>query len=264
MGYRLYREVLDHAPPDITSGELLVWLVIADDAKDGTRIGWIDQAKLQRRTRLSERGIRQALHKLAGRGFELRVQRGTDKTGRPVFAHRGMQLTYKLPKLSQAVDDGVDEPVDNEPQGGTTVPPCVEEGGTIASEGGTTVPPFPSVPSVPSQQRAGSAEEIVQSATDASDTEAAAVVGLIGVEAKQPIRSMVGFIRRLGDDGELAGWLDRVRQDASRETVRRFVAGLADKPACIHGTPGGGELRPDTGEPQCALCRTAWKAVRSA
>lgn len=267
MGYKLYREVLEHAPPDITSGELLVWLVIADDAKDATRCGWIDQDELMRRARMSARGIRAALGKLAGRGFELRVARGVDRDGRPVFAHRGSQTTYRLPRLA------VDEPVDNSEKDGTTVPPSVEKGGTTVPErryhsAAKAAPQFPPSPQFPqSPQQAAPREdspvdnpaaEVVRWHTDATDLEAAAVAALIDLE-RQP-RNLTAFVRRLADDGELADWLDRVRVDANRETVRAFLAGLPGLPECVHGMHGGGALRPDTGEPQCASCRAVWRA----
>jgi hypothetical protein len=48
----------------------------------------------------SDVGLRNVLQRLRGRGLELRVQRGTDSRGRPQFAHRGAQVTYRLPNLN--------------------------------------------------------------------------------------------------------------------------------------------------------------------
>jgi hypothetical protein len=259
MGYRLYREVLEHAPADITSGELLVWLIVADDASDTTRCGWIDQDELARRARMSPAGVKKALQRLGTRGFELRIARGVDAKGRPVFAYRGAQTTYRLPQL-----------VDNSEKGGTVVPASGEKGGTTVPErgdrsirmGGPQSPPSPQFPQSPQSSRARDGEpvenpatQIIKSATDATNAEATAVAALIDTE-KQP-RNATAFIRRLADDGELAEWLDRVRADASREAVREFIARIADLPECLHGVNGGGQFRPDSGEPQCAQCRAA-------
>jgi hypothetical protein len=126
VGYKLYRQVRDLAPGDWTSGMLVVAWVIADDANEDTRCSWIETAELCRRARMTPRGVRKALEKLAEDGYEFRVSRGTGKDGREVYATRGKQPTYMVPDIFQlmvraaAVSYGL---VDNRPQGGTTVPP---------------------------------------------------------------------------------------------------------------------------------------------
>jgi hypothetical protein len=129
VGYRLYREIRDFAPPDWTPGELVVALMIADDAKDETRRSWIANAELCYRTRLGARAVRKHLCSLAARGFEFRVIHGYDMNGSPVFAAKGHAVDYLVPDMLK---------------GGTDVPALstgpLRKGGTIVLKGGTDVP----------------------------------------------------------------------------------------------------------------------------
>jgi len=110
----------------------------------------------------SDVGLRNVLQRLRGRGLELRVQRGTDSRGRPQFAHRGAQVTYRLPNLnadataspslnadataspSDATASPSDataspSPVLTSPYQKTPLPPAVDpdrSGGVQATEGG--------------------------------------------------------------------------------------------------------------------------------
>ncbi len=104
MAYRLINEVTSYLPhaQDMTAAERLILMLIADRAHEQTReawpggtIGW----DLQRLAGMSATGFREALQRLAHRGMEVRVQRGVDKHGQPLFAYRGVQTTYRLPAL---------------------------------------------------------------------------------------------------------------------------------------------------------------------
>lgn len=120
VGYRLYREVLDFAPADLSSGELIVALVIADDARDQNRVSWITLPLLCARTRLKPSSVRAALSKLASRGYEFRVPHGYGKDGRPVFAARGHAVDYVVPDMTIAATPlapiSQAQPVDNHSQ----------------------------------------------------------------------------------------------------------------------------------------------------
>lgn len=122
MGYKLYRELLDFAPQDWTSGELVVAWVIADDARDNTRRSYITPAELSRRSRMGQRGVREALERLSKRGYEFRVGHGKGKDGREMYAVKGRCIEYQVPDIL-AIAAGLPLPVDNQPVGGTTVPP---------------------------------------------------------------------------------------------------------------------------------------------
>ncbi len=116
VGYLLYREVRDFAPDDWTHAELVVALMIADDANEDTRRSWIAQPLLCQRARLTVRGLRGALARLAATGFEFRVAHGYGRDGRPVFAARRHAVDYLVPDMLKG-DTGLSpKPVDNPPQ----------------------------------------------------------------------------------------------------------------------------------------------------
>lgn len=129
MGIKAVCEVLDHSPEDLSPAERLALVAIAENIRDGDpgRMTWpgFDSTTLIRRVGLGVRGLRQVLIRLAGRGMEVRVPLGTDRLGKPVFAVPGRACRYRLPVL----------------QGGTTVPPSSDDGGTTVPPGGTPVPP---------------------------------------------------------------------------------------------------------------------------
>lgn len=102
MGYKLYREIRDRAPADWTHAERLVAWVIADDANDETRRSWIKLPELMERTGIkSQSGVRQALQKLADRGYEFRMPFTRGRDGRLVFAARGHSLDYLMPPMPE-------------------------------------------------------------------------------------------------------------------------------------------------------------------
>jgi hypothetical protein len=157
VGYKLYREVRDYAPAGWSQSELVVAWVIADDANDDTRQSWIALALLCAYSRLTERGVRAALHRMASGGHEFRVIHGYGKDGRPVFAAKGHAVDYLVPDMLK---------------GGTVMPPIAvlpvdnpaqrrhgdaayseskaarngPKGGTKLLKGGTVVPPLSSDP----------------------------------------------------------------------------------------------------------------------
>lgn len=154
MGYLLYREIRDYAPADWTAGERLVALMIADDASDTTRASWIRNELLCHRTGLRPSGVKAALQKLAGRGYEMRVSHGKDALGRPMYAVRGHRTEYLVPGTLTLIGAATAPPipVDNPPErrgrspakrrdiGGAVAP----DGGAVASHGGAAVSPISS------------------------------------------------------------------------------------------------------------------------
>jgi hypothetical protein len=104
------------------------------------------------------------------------------------------------------------------------------------------------------QQQPRSGASIVKIKTGCTDDEAQAVVALIEAE-KKPSRSLLGLVHKIGQDGELPDWLARVRASGHRADIANWLDTLAGKPPCPHGVAGGDQLRPDTGKPQCVLCR---------
>jgi hypothetical protein len=127
VGHDLYRQVKNFAPADWTSGMLVVAWVIADAAHEHTRRATtLTHAELCRQARMTPRGVRKALEKLAGDGFEFRVAHGNDKDGNPVYATRWNGPEYQVPDIFMHLENGAAVAlglVDNHRQRGTTVPP---------------------------------------------------------------------------------------------------------------------------------------------
>lgn len=156
MSVRLITEVRDHAPPDLTAGERLLLVWIAEQARDEPRRlenGQLIPARtcfpgneaLARWCGVSERGLRQIFDRLARRGMEVRMPQGTDRRGRPIYATKGLRPLLRLPTLG-----GTPVPP-SDALGGTTVPPTEEPPFPLgrnhgAASGGTTVPPTRDVP----------------------------------------------------------------------------------------------------------------------
>lgn len=111
MGYELRRWFEDRLPQEISSGERVVALAIADLVWDDSRIGYGTKfmEKLLHKTGFeSEAQITKILSKLAARGIELRVpvtgqdgQPLKNKRGQLVYAHRGHQRTFRVPFESE-------------------------------------------------------------------------------------------------------------------------------------------------------------------
>lgn len=100
MGYHLYREVKRHAPSDLDTGELALLLILADEANDETRECFPGMDELCAYMRMSADGIGKVLQRLAKRGIDVRVPVGKDKTGRAIYAMKGVRTTYQLPKFA--------------------------------------------------------------------------------------------------------------------------------------------------------------------
>ncbi len=142
VGYRLYREVVNFAPADLTSGELVVALIIADDAGEQTRRSWIKNEELCYRTRMKPSGVRDALGRLASRGLEFRVIHGYDKKGKPVYAARGHAVDYVVPDFFKAAAVAAPSEVPDGSEGEATAAPKTRaagsKGAATASEGAAT------------------------------------------------------------------------------------------------------------------------------
>jgi len=161
MAWQLSAEVAAYlqsdASGDLTPAEGMVLWAIAEKADEATRTAFDgDSWKLSRAIKVgSDAGLRRVFQRLASRGLEVRVQRGVDGRGYPMFAHRGAQLTYRLPRLvSTSTEGGTGVPPSGTgvPPSGTGVPPSgtgVPPSGTGVPPSGTGVPPYPSLPTSP-------------------------------------------------------------------------------------------------------------------
>lgn len=78
MGTRLYVEVLDYAPPTLTHREKLFLAVLADDARDTTRMTWnsVESPKMLRRGKVSRPQVYEVIKALISKGALERVSAG--------------------------------------------------------------------------------------------------------------------------------------------------------------------------------------------
>ena len=163
MGFRLYREVREFAPATWTQSELVVAWIIADDANDDSRRSWIALPLLCHYSRLTERGVRNALHGIAESGFEFRVIHGYGKDGRPVFAVKGHTVDYLVPNMLKggtlmppnAVDNPSQRRHDDAAIATSKAARIGPKGGMDLLKGGTLMPPLSSDPlTIPSTEEA--------------------------------------------------------------------------------------------------------------
>lgn len=103
MGIGLMVEVLDNAKAyRLSASEVRLLVSIAENANDGTRVGWPGRELLQHRMgQDSWDPVAKVLRSLARRGLDPRMPKGTDSTGRPLIAHRGSQTTYRVPNMAK-------------------------------------------------------------------------------------------------------------------------------------------------------------------
>ncbi|GAB7044895.1 hypothetical protein [Catenuloplanes indicus] len=99
MGVKLMVEILDHAPAAWTQSERLLAVSIAEQVRDSVRRGAPTIDLLALRTGMNAESISKTLRRLSDKGYEFRVPQGKDRTGRVVFAYRGMRTEFVVPKL---------------------------------------------------------------------------------------------------------------------------------------------------------------------
>ena len=102
MGSRLYVEVLDYAPTTLTHREKLALSVLADDARDSTRITWnsVESEKILRRAQVSRPQMYEVLRALQTKGVLEKVSAG-QKNGTAKYRI----LALQGPEIPDADDD---------------------------------------------------------------------------------------------------------------------------------------------------------------
>ncbi|MFE6284394.1 hypothetical protein [Streptomyces sp. NPDC057877] len=115
MGSRLYVEVLDYAPTTLTHREKLALSVLADDARDSTRITWssVESEKILRRAQVSRPQIYEVIKALVKKGVLEKVTAG-QKNGTAKYRI----LPLQCPELPDTDPDaqGPDSADTDEPQ----------------------------------------------------------------------------------------------------------------------------------------------------
>lgn len=94
MSGRLVGEVLDHAPTDLRPAELLVLIVLAEDARDTDRRSrFSDVGSICHRARVAPGSARNALSELVRRGLLIPLHER---------ARIGLHQEYRIPDLKHA------------------------------------------------------------------------------------------------------------------------------------------------------------------
>lgn len=119
MAISLVVEVLDHAPREMTQAELVVLVVLAEQAREDTRECWPGMELICHRSRLQEDSVRKVFQRLAARGHEVRVAVGKSKSGQPIYAHHGARTLYRIPRFAPSTQNS--QPLDAA-EAGTLVP----------------------------------------------------------------------------------------------------------------------------------------------
>lgn len=141
MAHQLTHEVYEHAPQDLSQAELNVLAVIAYHSQVEHRRCWMTSEEMQRRSRLGETGVRQALQRLARRGLECRVPQGVGKDGRTVYAFRGRSTVFRLPAFTAPAGCGCAHRTGDPGKPATTREGDVERS-PFRTEGDAVTPPL--------------------------------------------------------------------------------------------------------------------------
>lgn len=278
MAISLVVEVLDHAPRELTQAELVVLVVLAEQAREDTRECWPGMELICHRSRLQEDSVRKVLQRLAARGLEVRVPVSKSKSGRPINAHHGARTLYRIPRFAPPTQSS--QPV-NAAEAGTMVPPSAVEagavippslveasddgpvkpgrasrkGGSSSRDGGTRVPPLTSLPQIPSPT--SSAFDTAAAATSQPNSETgrkerapqedehqtAAVVLLAHLDLGRPLRSdEAGRLLEMIVPRLRAGWPVAKLHD----TVAGDWAGVNNRVAALHARLEKVPLQPQT------------------
>jgi hypothetical protein len=283
VSWQLVAEVLDHAPRHLSPQERLVLTIIAEYTRDAHgRTSEQSIEDLAWRAGLTASGAKQVLAKLDTKGVPVRVPRGVDKHGKPVYTVRGQVPRYRLPEFppppgcpcATCKKDGSDEP----PSGGSSQAPSPEKVPGARPEGGSdgavrrlaqATPPVPGIPvsspgeggSVqPPSVRSGERTDVERLADEIGATadEVTELVRRLAVE-RPNVSSPIAWLRRCHQSGDLAPMLREQRAERMRNQIARELeqARRDRSMECEHGTPAGRYRRPDTGKSPCAQCRHA-------
>lgn len=104
VGLKLFDEVLNHAPGELTLPErvfnmILAWKIMDDDPARTVRLdpevlaGWMGYRSVRRLTQVCER--------LEKRGYQIRKPTGVDSLGRVLHVDRDGLTTYHLPLFEE-------------------------------------------------------------------------------------------------------------------------------------------------------------------
>lgn len=269
MGVRLIVEALDYAPDTLTPRERYVLVVLAESARDATRVCWPgieDDETFIRRSRLKSRSQRYAVIKgLVDKGALESVKRG----------NRGSRAVYRIARLAPAgavLPEPQEAPETAASLAAERVPESrTQSGGKGPGSGekgsrnpGQRVPesrtPSPHVPSESPQSdaRAAVISELAAATGRTVDDEWATKVAKQILESARgdvasPVAYVVRSIRAAADDGTVSRFLptpgpDRFAPAGPLEEV------LPPRPDPVMETAACGHLRVAGDDEECWLC----------
>lgn len=294
MSVELILEVLKHAPAHLTPTEKLLLTVIAESCNPKTRMTWYrdgwDAEEVARRTNISASSLSKTFWSLAQKGCEVRVPHG-QKDGKPIFAHRGKQTTFRLPRFTaERSDEDRGFPPAPDEKGPTVVGESPDEGRTfkaersdedrtlllkaLPSKNTSSLSPReteqPSVADVPVPQ----AERENEDASQEPETQDPVTRMLLDagcptdqlddtrkeLTLRHQPRSNAWW-RTVTKEGDLpalvADVLEALKPAPRLISTTEWRATVADEPDCPCGEPGGNLPRPPDGWMTCASCRRA-------
>lgn len=106
VGFELRREVRDQLlwPGALTPSERVLVLELADNAGEKTRVGYPGMEWILAKCDIpSKQRAGEHLASIAAKWFELRVELGKDKNGKPLYAMPGKKTTYRFPTRAELV-----------------------------------------------------------------------------------------------------------------------------------------------------------------
>ncbi len=317
VAIELIEEVLDNAPPTIKGGELVLLVVLAEQANGKTREArqsaqWTLETVMHR-ARLAKRGLQDALLRLAAKGCEVRKPLRFKADGEPVYAYSGKSMTFRLPRFSNGkIIENLNYPEGHPlrieiPGKGTAERTLFNPEGTpqrtlghatadpFPQKGSATADPissknFPSkIPSSLSAPSVGTNADVLDLGrerdrrssrkTDPVPQRLLAALGATPEEIAVLVPSLTGKYNIGGDgwwisadrNGTLADRLAEHRapvqlsiDTGAVDEMAAFLEGLKSAPDCVHGSPGGAMIRPDTRKPQCPMCRKGLPGTQTA
>lgn len=133
--------------------------------------------------------------------------------------------------------------------------------GQLVTEARAPVAPYQPTTNTSSKPTAATPAQMLTDATGATEDEAAAVIARIRNE-REP-RNLVGLLRRMIADGDIATLLTEHRAAIIKTRIAEQIAELRRKPECEHRMPGGDQPHPTSGQPLCPLCRAATRWVKA-
>lgn len=248
MGVRLIREVLDHAPADLTPAELVVLLVLAHDARDDTRQCWPGIDTIAQRARMHPTSLRRMFTRWGNRipSLEVRVPIGKGADGRPLFAAKGHRTVYRIPEL---VPEGATDGCAFEGQ--RRNPRDIKGATPDTQRRNPLLRPLSHEPSGNRHLSRGSNAVSLLAAIGADEDETRFIIEKIKNQAN--VRNLNAYVAKLAETGDLAAMLTEVRGDSARKaTEDAYRSGWRCRRCAVPN-------RPDAD--QCRQCHAPREAV---